>query len=77
MTVREETGKVDVSGRKGLPERGYISDHQQMSRACYSVKLALTDARRSKADLVMGGEAFLRRCSTLPSYTKHMLWDGK
>jgi len=36
----------------------------------------LTDGRRSKALLVMGGEAFLRKCSTLPSYTKHMHRGG-
>ena len=36
----------------------------------------MTDACRSKALLVMGGEAFLRKWSTLPSYTKHMHCGG-
>lgn len=62
--------------RKSLLRGGYISGHQQISRACGSVLLRLTDVRRSKAAIVMGGEVFLRRRSTLPSYTKHM-WVGR
>lgn len=79
--VLDATQVRDMAVRE-QPERRYQNEYifrtisrcrEHVTRLCWR----LTDARRSKAATVMGGEAFLRRCATVPSYTKRMLWDGK
>ncbi len=67
MAVQAKTGKAyhneDIS-------RVISTCREQV----YSAMVRSTDARRSKADLVMGGEVFLRRCfHTTELYQTHVV----